>query len=496
MYILSIDQGTTGTTAILIETKSYKIIGKVNHEFKQIFPIPGFIEHDLNDIWSTVSSTILELLKKENISSKEIQAIGITNQRETTCAFTKDGTPLHNAIVWQDKRTHEYCLKLKEQGLEEKFKSQTGLPLDPYFSGSKIHWLLNHVESIKKERENKNLLFGTIDTFILYKLTGNTSYKTDASNASRTLLMDLDTCNWNDQLCSTFGIDKELLPEICNSIDDFGKTKNLNFLPDGIPITGILGDQQAALFGQACFEKGESKCTYGTGAFMLVNTGTQKKYSKNNLLTTVAYRFQGKTIYALEGPCYIAGACIQWLRDQLKFFESSPEVEDLAQGVKDLEQTKDLFLFPFFTGIGAPHWKPNARGALIGLTRGTGQAEISKVALEGIAYAINDLLNAFSHDLDIEIKELKVDGGAVENNFLMQIQSDISNLNLIRPKVIETTAYGAALAAAVGIKAISLDEIKQLWRKDKVFSPTECSQEKDYYQYKFKQWNQIITKLF
>jgi glycerol kinase len=317
-YILSIDQGTTGTTACLIDAKNFSFIGKINHEYPQIYPKPGWVEHNLNDIWSSVEKSVSEVLKAHNVGANQIKAIGITNQRETTCAFNKKGMPLANAIVWQDRRTADFCSELRSKNLSEKIKTLTGLTIDPYFSASKMHWLLKNNSHVIDAAKKDELLFGTIDTFLLFKLSGNISHKTDASNASRTMLMDLKTCQWNDEQMALFGVEREYLPTIENSFTHFGVTKNLSFLPDGIPITGILGDQQSALFGQAGFYKGEMKCTYGTGAFVLLNTGADLKYSQSGLLTTVEYKMDGKACYALEGSSYIAGAAVQWLRDNLK----------------------------------------------------------------------------------------------------------------------------------------------------------------------------------
>ncbi len=493
MYILAIDQGTTGTTSLIIDAQTMKVIDKVNQEYPQIYPQPGWVEHNLNDIWKSVSDTVKAVLDKNNINPQKIKAIGITNQRETTCAFSNDGTPLANAIVWQDRRTSQFCDQLKSKGLEELYKEKSGLPLDPYFSGTKMNWLLNNNENVKEAAKDSNLKFGTIDTFLLYRLSGSQSHRTDASNASRTLLMDLDTCDWSEKLLSPLEISKDYLPEICDSFFEYGVTSGLGFLPDGIPITGILGDQQAALFGQACFEKGTSKCTYGTGAFMLLNTGTSKKYSDNGLLTTVAYKGNGKTFYALEGSAYIAGACIQWLRDNLNFFSSSPEVETQANKITTLEEIKDVFFFPFFTGIGSPYWKADVKASIEGITRGTGIPEISRAAMEGVSFSINDLIRAFEKDFDQKIDSLKVDGGAAANNLWMQIQADTSNLNIIRPEVIETTALGAAMAAAIGVGSKSIDDLSNLWKEDHTFMTNNSHSE--YYDHKYNTWTEKIQKM-
>lgn len=491
MYILSLDQGTTGTTATIIDAKTFEFVDKENQEFQQHFPHAGWVEHDLDEIWKSVKTTVQTVLKRNSISADKIKSIGITNQRETTCAFNRKGEPLAKAIVWQDRRTTDYCSSIKES--EELFKRETGLPLDPYFSGTKMNWLLNNNQYVKEAQKNNDLRFGTIDTYLLYKLTGSTSFKTDVSNASRTLLMSLDNCEWNEELCKILGVDKNLLPKICESIGDFGSTKDLDFLPDGISINGILGDQQAALFGQACFTKGTGKCTYGTGAFMLVNTGEEKKYSDHGLLTTVAYKFNGKTYYALEGSCYIAGACVQWLRDNLKIIDNASQTEDKANSV-NLDEIRDLLLLPFFTGIGSPYWKPNAKAALVGMTRGTNTNDICRAALEGIALSINDLIKAMKSDMGSDLEEFKVDGGAVANNLLMQIQANISKINVTRPKIIETTSYGAALAAAIGAGLMTIDDVSKQWEKESYFESS--NQDKDYYDHKKDLWSKYIELNF
>ncbi|MBG08759.1 MAG: glycerol kinase [Halobacteriovoraceae bacterium] len=493
-YILSIDQGTTGTTSLLIDSESFEVVDKINKEFPQIFPSPGLVEHDLNDIWNTVKITVEELINKNNVDPNSISCIGITNQRETTCAFDCSGAPLANAIVWQDRRTFPLCEELKNKGLEEKFKQKTGLTLDPYFSGSKMNWFLKNKKSIADAKSEGNLKFGTIDTFLLFKLSGMTSFKTEPSNASRTLLMDLETTQWSEELLNIFEIPQETLPEIVDSFSLFGTTKGLSFLPDGIPITGILGDQQAALFGQAGLQEGDVKCTYGTGAFMLLNTGEKIHYSKNGLLSTVAFRYKNQTIYALEGSCYIAGAAVGWLRDQLKIIKTSPDVENLAKKVTRLEEMENLLFLPFFTGIGSPYWKSDAKAAILGLTRDTDDSHIARACLDGIALSIQDLIEAMIEDTKLNLRELKVDGGAVNNDLLMEIQATISNLKIIKPKIIETTAYGAGLASAIGNNLIKKDQILSLWKKDKVIEGVRSNA--SFYQKKHKDWKEIIQTLF
>ncbi|MDD0854754.1 glycerol kinase GlpK [Halobacteriovorax sp. GB3] len=492
-YILSIDQGTTGTTALLINTQTFAIDHKVNFEFPQHYPKPGWVEHDLDDIWHSVQMSVKEVLSSSNVDANHIKCIGITNQRETTCAFDLNGTPLAKAIVWQDRRTSKFCQSLKDDGVEELFKSKTGLPLDPYFSGTKIHWLLNNNQLVKKHSEVKKLRFGTIDTYLLYKLSGQSSFKTDATNASRTLLMDLETGDWDSELLNILGVDQSTLPEICDSFTDYGTTKGLQFLPDGIPITCLLGDQQAALFGQAGVKKGDMKCTYGTGAFLLLNTGEDIVHSENGLLTTCAYKHNEQMYYALEGSSYIAGAAVQWVRDNLGFIDTSPAIEELARTIKNLEEMENVLFLPFFSGLGSPYWKPDAKGALIGLTRDTGRSHIARACLEGICLSINDIIKAFEQDSNTKLNSLKVDGGAVANNLLLEMQSTFSNLNIIRPEVIETTAFGAGLGAYIGSGAVKLDEVMNLWKEDKTFSPLK---EKDYFYKKTELWNHVIKKLY
>jgi len=493
-YILSIDQGTTGTTAVIIDAKSFEFVGKFNKEYPQIYPKPGWVEHNLNDIWNTVEETVQQVLKENNIDANSIAAIGITNQRETTCAFDKNGLPLANAIVWQDRRTSSFCDELKSNGHENKVKSLTGLPLDPYFSATKMHWLLKNNSQVKNAATKNNLLFGNIDTFLLYKLSGCSAYATEASNASRTLLMNLETSSWDDSLLDLFEINKNNLPEIKDSFTHFGETKGLSFLPDCIPVTGILGDQQAALFGQAGFNQGDMKCTYGTGAFMLLNTGDQIKRSQSGLLSTVAFKHKNKTAYALEGSCYIAGAAVQWLRDNLNLINSSPNIESLAKSITNMDEMEHLLFMPFFTGIGSPYWQADAKAAIVGITRDTGKAHLAKACLDGIALSINDLVLAMAKDTGINISELKVDGGAVANNLLMETQATISKLKIIRPKVIETTAYGAGLAAAIGLDLIDFETIQNLWQQDLEFD--EQKNLSSFYEKKISQWQTTIKKLY
>ncbi len=489
-YILSLDQGTTGTTALIIDKENFEVINKVNIEFPQIYPRPGWVEHNLNDIWDTVEKSITKVLKISNINPAQISSIGITNQRETTCAYDSSGEPLANAIVWQDRRTADYCQSRSDS--YQQLQKKTGLPLDPYFSGTKMKWLLEHNDRVKDEASKNNLRLSTIDTFLLYKMSDCISFATEASNASRTLLMDLETGDWSNDLLTFFEVKKEFLPEIKDSFTHFGETKNLSFLPDGIPITCILGDQQAALFGQAGFQQGDLKCTYGTGAFILLNTGSDKTFSSNGLLTTIAYKHGGKLCYALEGSCYIAGAAVQWLRDNLKIIDSSPEVENLALSVKNLEEMEHLVFMPFFTGIGSPYWNANAKGAILGLTRDTSTSHLARACLDGIALSINDSIEALIADAPASVNEIRVDGGASQNDLLMQIQSNFSHKKIVRPKVIETTAYGVALGSLVGLGEVPLDKVRELWKEDKVFNTKST----EYYANKQQQWKTYIQKLF
>ncbi len=470
-FIIAIDQGTTGTTACLIDAEKFNFISEVNKDYPQIYPKPSWVEHNLEDIWSTVEFTVGELIKINKVEPKHIVAIGITNQRETTCAFDKNGKPLANAIVWQDRRTSELCHQLKESGHAPMVKEKTGLPIDPYFSATKMNWLLRNCSAVKSAASKDQLCLGTIDTFLLYRLTNSKSFKTDASNASRTMLMNIKEGKWDQALLKLFGVEEKYLPTIENSFGLFGVTSNLSFLPDGIPITGILGDQQSALFGQAGFNKGDMKCTYGTGAFVLLNTGPEMIYSKAGLLTTIEFQHKNKICYALEGSSYIAGAAVQWIRDNLKLIKKSSEIEDLARQVTNYEELAHIMLFPYFSGIGSPHWNADAKAALIGLTRDSSGPHIAHATLEGIAFSINDLVRAFRKDTGMSLDRLKVDGGAVGNNLLMELQATISETTIIRPKITETTSFGAALAAAVGAEITDMSELQNIWQEDKKFPP-------------------------
>lgn len=487
-YILAIDQGTTGSTAILATSDTFEIVASENVEYPQIYPKPSWVEHNLDNILNSVIDAINKAIKSACIEKSQIISIGITNQRETTCAYTKDGSPLANAIVWQDRRTHEYCKK--NQSDYEQFKETTGLPLDSYFSATKMKWLLDNNEAVASAYKDNNLLFSTIDTFLLYKLTNSNTFKTDTSNASRTLLMDLKTTDWSEELLSFFNIDKKILPSIEDSFSEFGTTEGLDYLPDGIPINCILGDQQSALFGQSAINKNDLKCTYGTGAFILVNTGHEIIHSKNKMLTTVAFRHKGKTNYAIEGSTYIAGAAVQWLRDNLKIITSSSDIEELALKSNN-DNTEDLFFFPFFTGIAAPYWNSEVKASITGITRGTSNNDIAMVCLEGIAQSVCDSIEAIEKDLGVELDSIKVDGGASLNNLLMQLQSNFSNKEIIRPKVVETTGFGVILGSAISNGQISLKDLVSSVDELKKFSPKPDK----YFTTKRDNWNSYLKKL-
>lgn len=468
-FILALDQGTTSSRSMVFD-KQGNIISVAQKEFKQIFPQPGWVEHDAGEIWSTQFGTMTEAVAKANIVMKQIAGIGITNQRETTVVWERStGKPVYNAIVWQDRRTASYCDELKVAGFAKTIQQKTGLIIDAYFSATKLKWILDNVPGARKKAENGELAFGTIDTWLAWKLSGGQLHITDVSNASRTMLLNIHSCNWDDELLKLFNIPKTLLPEIKPSSEIYGVTGKM--VPDSaIPIAGIAGDQQAALFGQLCTQPGMVKNTYGTGCFMLMNTGEKAITSQNNLLTTIAWKIDDKTEYALEGSVFIAGAVVQWLRDELKIIRSSADVEKLAQQVKD---TDGVYIVPAFAGLGAPHWNQYARGTIFGLTRGSSNAHIARAALDSIAYQTYDVLKAMEADSGIHIKELRVDGGATVNNQLMQFQSDILNCKVVRPKITETTALGAAYLAGLAVGYWkNVEDIQQQWQVDKSFSPS------------------------
>jgi glycerol kinase len=466
--ILTLDQGTTSSRAILFNHDG-EIVSISQKPFKQLFPKPGWVEHNPNEIWSSQISVAAEVIAKVGISGKEIAAIGITNQRETTIVWDRETSePLYNAIVWQDRRTAKYCDELKAKGHADMIQKKTGLILDAYFSGTKIKWILDHVEGAREKAEQGKLCFGTVDTWLIWKLTRGKMFMTDVSNASRTLLLNIHTLEWDPELLELFNIPRAMLPEVKQSSEIYGETCTTLFSTK-IPIAGVAGDQQAALFGQLCTEPGMVKNTYGTGCFMLMNTGNRPVYSKNNLLTTVAWKINGKTTYALEGSVFVGGAAVQWLRDGAKMIRSSNEIEALAASVPD---NGGVYFVPALTGLGAPHWDQYARGAILGITRGTTNAHIARATLEGIAYQVLDLAKSMEADFGRKGKELRVDGGAAINNLLMQFQSDIFGFNVIRPKTLETTALGAAYLAGLAVGYWkSLADLQQQWSIDKVFSP-------------------------
>ncbi|NTX02949.1 MULTISPECIES: glycerol kinase GlpK [Myxococcus] len=470
-YVLALDQGTTGTHVSILDSK-LKVVGRSYKEFTQHFPKPSWVEHDLDEIWATSEWCIGRALKDAGLVGRDISAVGITNQRETTGLWARDsGKPLHRAIVWQDRRTSELCRQLKERGVEPRVRETTGLVVDPYFSGTKLHWLFEHVKGARARAERGDVCFGTIDTWLVYKLTGGTTHVTDVSNASRTLLMDLKTLQWSDEMRALLKIPAACLPQIRGSAEVYGTTRGMRSLPDGVPVAGMAGDQQAALFGQACFEPGESKCTYGTGAFLLMNTGTEPVRSSAGLLTTVAWRLggTGSTTYALEGSSFIAGAAVQWMRDGLKVIKRAPDIEALAASVKD---TGDVVFVPALAGLGAPHWRPEARGLFAGMDRSTTVAHMARAVLEGIALQIHDLAEAMRRDSGRNIPVFKADGGAAANNLLMQYQADLLGVPVVRPKNLETTSLGAAFLGGLGAGVWdSPDAIRRAWKADKVFKP-------------------------
>jgi glycerol kinase len=489
--ILAIDQGTTGTTAVLVDT-DLNFLAKSNREFPQVFPKPGWVEHNLDDIWKSVEDSVGDVLSESGLDPNSIECIGITNQRETVGVWEREsGKALRNAIVWQCRRTSDLCNQLKRDGLEVEVRNRAGLLLDPYFSGSKIRWMLEEDSEVSNQVSEGKAIFGNMDTYVAYRLSGNTSHVTEPSNASRMMLMNLETQEWDDVLLDMFKVPKNSLPEIKSSNSEFGKTRGLSFLPDGIPIYGILGDQQSALFGQACFDSGQAKVTFGTGSFLLINTGSEIKKSQNRLLTTVSWKMGSDCYFSLEGSAFIAGAAVQWLRDKLQIVKSAPEIEELAKQAKD-EDMGDLVVVPAFAGLGAPHWRSEARGVISGITRGTGRCHIARATLEAIALQNMDLLTAMEKDGQT-LSELRVDGGASVNDFLIQIQADLIGRDCVRPKIIETTAMGAAMMAGLGAGVWSdLDSLKKSWKEDKRFSPIESNQ--DYYESVKQKWEAAVLK--
>ena len=476
-YVMAIDQGTTSSRAILFD-KHGKIVAVSQREFTQIFPKSGWVEHDAMEIWGSVQSVISNVLAAHRISANEIAAIGITNQRETAVVWDKNtGIPVYNAIVWQSRQTAGICDKLKTQGYNDMVKEKTGLLIDAYFSGTKVKWILDHVEGAREKAEAGDLLFGTIDTWVVWKLSGGKAHITDYTNASRTLMYNIYDLKWDDELLEMLSVPKSMLPEVRSSSEVYTNTEASLFFGESVPISGIAGDQQAALFGQACFEPGMAKNTYGTGCFMLMNTGEKAVRSEHGLLTTIAWGIDGKVVYALEGSIFVAGSAIQWLRDGLRMFKGASESERYAERV---DSTEGVYVVPAFVGLGTPYWDSDARGAVFGLTRGTNKEHFVRSTLESLAYQTKDVLGAMEADSSIELKKLRVDGGATANNFLMQFQSDLLGVPVERPEVLETTALGAAYLAGLAVEFWnSRDEISKNWNVDHTYQPDMSEEQRD-----------------
>lgn len=485
-YILAFDQGTTSSRAIIFNKKG-DIVSVAQKEFTQIFPQPGWVEHDANEIWSTQLGVATEAVLKAGLTIHDIASIGITNQRETAVVWDrKTSQPVYNAIVWQDRRTSDYCDELKRNGSAATIKEKTGLVTDAYFSATKVKWILDNVSGARAKAANGELCFGTMDSWLLWKLTNGKRHVTDVTNASRTMFFNIHTMQWDDDLLQLFGIPKSMLPEVCSSSEVYGHTQHLLTAAD-IPISGIAGDQQAALFGQMCIHPGMVKNTYGTGCFMLMNTGTKPVASNNNLLTTVAWKIGNEVQYALEGSVFIAGAVVQWLRDGLKLIQTSADVEALSLKAED---NGGIYMVPAFTGLGAPYWNQHARGMIVGLTRGSSDAHIARAAVESIAYQTMDVLKAMEADAGLSIKEVRVDGGATVNNYLMQFQADILNTNVIRPQITETTALGAAYMAGLAVGFWNdIKEVETYWQKERGFEAAMNNDTRATYQ---KNWQKAI----
>ena len=485
-YIMALDAGTTSNRCILFDKKG-NMCSVAQREFTQYFPQPGWVEHDADEIWASMLGVAVEAMSKIGATAEDIAAIGITNQRETAIVWDKNtGAPVYHAIVWQCRRTSEYCDSLKDKGLTEVIRQKTGLVLDAYFSGTKVRWILENVEGAREKAEKGELLFGTVETWLIWKLTKGAVHVTDYSNASRTMLFNINTLQWDEEILEELNIPKSMLPEAKPSSCVYGMTDS-TLLGGEIPIAGAAGDQQAALFGQTCFTAGEAKNTYGTGCFLLLNTGEKPVFSNNGLVTTIAWGLDGKVNYALEGSIFVAGAAIQWLRDEMKLIDSSADSEYMAKKVKD---TNGCFVVPAFTGLGAPHWDQYARGTIVGLTRGVNKYHVIRATLESLAYQVNDVLEAMKADSGIELSALKVDGGASANNFLMQTQSDISNAPVHRPCCVETTAMGAAYLAGLAVKYWeNKEEVIKNWNIDQIFEPQIEAQERSK---RIKGWNKAV----
>ncbi|GEN30000.1 glycerol kinase [Cerasibacillus quisquiliarum] len=475
-YILALDQGTTSSRAILFNHHG-EIKAVAQQEFEQIFPEPGWVEHDANEIWTSVLACMAEALRIADIEAKQVAAIGITNQRETTVVWDKHtGRPIYHAIVWQSRQTEHICQQLRDAGYEETFRQKTGLLLDPYFSGSKVKWILDHVDGAREKAENGDLMFGTIDTWLVYKLSGGKAHVTDYSNASRTLMFNIHDLKWDDELLNILQVPQSMLPEVRESSEIYAETVDYHFFGERVPIAGIAGDQQAALFGQACFESGMAKNTYGTGCFMLMNTGEKAVTSERGLLTTIAWGLNGKVEYALEGSIFVAGSAVQWLRDGMRMFREASESETYATRVDSAE---GVYVVPAFVGLGTPYWDSETRGAVFGLTRGTTKEHFIRATLEAIAYQTKDVLDTMKADSDIHLKALRVDGGMVQNDFLMQFQSDMLGVQVERPVVQETTALGAAYLAGLAVGYWKdKEEIGEQWKVDHIFEPKMNEREK------------------
>lgn len=486
-YILSLDQGTTSSRAIVYNQNAIPV-AIAQKEFEQIFPKPGWVEHNPNEIWESQLQVAKEAIQNAGISPDQILGLGITNQRETTVVWNREtGEPVYNAIVWQDRRTSNYCEQLVNDGKEPVFAQKTGLLIDAYFSGTKIKWILDNVEGVKSLAENNELAFGTIDSWLIWKLTNGKSHITDVTNASRTLLYNIHSLKWDEELTNLLNVPVSMLPEVKESSGILANTDKV-VLGAEIPVAGIAGDQQAALFGQMCIEPGMAKCTYGTGCFLVMNTGNTPTPSKNRLLTTIGWSINGQTTYALEGSVFVGGAIIQWLRDGLQFFNDSKESEALAASVND---TDGVVFVPALAGLGAPHWDSTARGAILGLTRGTSRSHITRAALESICFQVEDVLSTMAKDKGVSLTQLRIDGGATANDFMVQFQSDISQLEVVRPTDLETTALGAAYLAGLGVGLWNIDELKSKWKKDRSFTPNMKPEEVEK---RLNQWLKAIDR--
>jgi glycerol kinase len=488
-FLLSIDQGTTGSTALLLSPNG-QILGRVNREFPQHFPKPGWVEHDLGEIWRSVGEAIAAVIAETGVNPAACLGIGITNQRETTVLWDRNsGKALHNAIVWQDRRTADRCRELKQAGKEPLFRERTGLVLDPYLAGTKLEWLLDHVDGARERAARGELAFGTIDSWLVYRLSGGKAHVTDASNASRTLLYDISKQRWDEELAAELRVPMALLPEVRSCSEVYAHTSGVPGLPNGVPIAGMAGDQQSALFGQTCFGVGDAKCTYGTGAFLLMNTGAEVVHSQNGLLTTIAWRIGDETVYALEGSAFIAGAAVQWLRDGLGLISSSSEIEAKAA---EVDATGDVVFVPALAGLGAPHWDPHARGLIYGLTRDTTAAHLARATLEGIAFQIVDLVDAMQADAGRPITRLRVDGGAARNDLLMQFEADMLGVTIDRPENVETTALGAAYLAGMAVGVFDgLDSVVDAYRIERSFEPRVTQGERDGH---LKRWRDAVRR--